>query len=351
MKYSIVLAPTVDAHETVARAEELGFDRAWFFDSALLYSDIFVSMSLAAQRTERIELGTAVVVPSNRIAPVTANAIASLNALAPGRIILGLGTGFTGRNTMGLGPMRLADLTHQMHVMRELLGGRDVVWKGTEGERRVRLLHHDERFGATEPRVPIWVSGMGPRSMDLTAAEADGWMAFAPGAAYGTQYLQGINAACEKAGRDPADLERAVLSVGCVLDDDEPADSERGMANGGPLAAVFFHNLIEGSLDFELSPELVEAAAALEKIYGAYEPADARYLELHRDHLVRVRDEERPHITDDLIRMTSFTGTKDELTNGLEQLEAAGCDEFGIQLMAGHEHEIERWADLFGLRG
>lgn len=350
MKYSIVLAPTVDAHEVVVQAERLGFARAWFFDSPLLYSDVFVSMALAADRTERIELGTAVVVPSNRIPPVTANALASLNALAPGRVILGLGTGFTGRNTMGLGPMRLADLNHQMEVIRALLDDRDVRWHGDEGARRVRLLHSSERFGAVRPQVPIWVSGMGPRSMDLAAKEADGWMAFAPGAGYGAQYLQGIGDACERVGRDPSGLPRAILSTGCVLDEGEPADSERGMAGGGPLAAVFFHNLIEGSLDFELSPELAEAAAKLEQIYGDYRPADARYLELHRDHLVRVRDEERPYITDELIRMCSFTGTAAELTRGLEELEAAGCDEFGIALMAGHEDEIERWADLFGLR-
>jgi 5,10-methylenetetrahydromethanopterin reductase len=350
VKYSIVLTPTVDAHQVVARAERLGFDRAWFFDSPMLYADIFVSMALAAHRTERIELGTGVVVPANRIPPVTANAIASLNALAPGRVILGLGTGFTGRNTMGHGPMRLADLDHQMEVIRELLGGRDVLWRGEEGERRVRLLHTGDRFGATRPPVPIWLSGMGRRSMELTARKADGWMAFAPGAEHGTQYLHGILAACARAGRDPDSLPRAIMSTGCVLDEGEPADSERGMANGGPLAAVFFHNLVEGSLDFELPPELAEAVARLEKIYSGYQPADARYLELHRGHLVRVRDEERPFITDELIRMSSFTGTTAQLRGELDQLEAAGCDEFGIQLMAGHEHEIERWAELFGLR-
>ena len=44
-------------------------------------------------------------IPSNRIAPVTASAIATIttiNKLAPGRVILGLGTGYTGRNTMGM---------------------------------------------------------------------------------------------------------------------------------------------------------------------------------------------------------------------------------------------------------
>ena len=349
MKYSVVLTPTVDSHNTVVRAEQLGFARAWFFDSPMLYTDVFVSMALAADRTERIELGTSVVVSSNRIPPVTANAVSSLNALAPGRVILGLGTGFTSRSTLGQRAMQLSALQHDMEVIRALLDDRDVMWRDGEGERRVRFLHRGERFSVLKPRVPIWVSGMGPRSMALAAREADGWMAFAAGGEHGVQYLQGIAAACKEADRDPATLSRAVMSTGCVLDEGEPADSDRGMANGGPLAAVFFHNYVEGLVDVELPEDVISAAEALAEIYSRYEPSDSRYLELHRDHLVRVRDEERPFISDGLIRATSFTGTASTLRAQLDDLEAAGCDEFAIQLMAGHEHEIERWAELFGL--
>jgi 5,10-methylenetetrahydromethanopterin reductase len=321
----------------------------WFFDSPILYTDVFVAMALAADRTERIELGTGVVVPSNRIPPVIANGMASLNALAPGRIILGMGTGFTGRNTMGQKAIRLADFEHHLEVIRALLDGENVLWRDAEAERRVALLQEEERFHALQPRVPIWVSGMGPRAMELTAKNADGWIAYAPGAEYGVRYLHGINAACEAIGRDPATLTRAIMTSGCVLDEDEAADSERGMAMAGPLAAVFYHNIVEGGLDFELPDELARAAEGYRTMYEAYEPADARYLALHRGHLVRVRDDERPFISDGLIRGTSFTGSADELRTQLGRLEAAGCDEFGIQLVPGHEHEIERWAEVFGL--
>jgi 5,10-methylenetetrahydromethanopterin reductase len=59
-------------------------------------------MAAAAVKTTRIRLGTGVLIPSNRIAAVAANAFASLNKLAPGRIDFGVGTGFTGRRAMGL---------------------------------------------------------------------------------------------------------------------------------------------------------------------------------------------------------------------------------------------------------
>jgi 5,10-methylenetetrahydromethanopterin reductase len=85
----------------VRRAEELGFVRAWFYDTQMLSADPFVAMAAAAIKTTKIRLGTGVLIPSNRIAAVAANAFASLNKLAPGRIDFGVGTGFTGRRAMG----------------------------------------------------------------------------------------------------------------------------------------------------------------------------------------------------------------------------------------------------------
>ncbi|HYL59922.1 MAG TPA: LLM class flavin-dependent oxidoreductase, partial [Candidatus Acidoferrales bacterium] len=105
MDFGVALASNVDAWKTVQRAEQLGFSHAWFYDSQMLVPDIFVTMALAADRTSKIKLGLGVLVPSNRIAPAAANGLATLNQLAPGRIVFGVGTGFTARNTMGQGPM------------------------------------------------------------------------------------------------------------------------------------------------------------------------------------------------------------------------------------------------------
>src|SRR5204863_189871 len=82
-------------------AEDLGFTSAWFYDSQMLNSDVYATLTLAAEHTKRIRIGTGIAVPSNRIAPVTAHSIATINQLAPGRTMLGIGTGFTGRNMMG----------------------------------------------------------------------------------------------------------------------------------------------------------------------------------------------------------------------------------------------------------
>ena len=78
--------------------------------------------------TSRIQLCTGVLIPSNRIAPVTANALASLNALAPHRIICGFSTGFTARRTMGLRAVKLARVEEYVRVLRGLLAKETVEW-------------------------------------------------------------------------------------------------------------------------------------------------------------------------------------------------------------------------------
>ena len=102
MDYGIGIPSYIDAWREVKAAEEAGFTHAWFFDSQLIYSDVWATMALAAHHTSKIKLGTFVAIPSNRLAPVTAAAAASVNKIAPGRVIIGMGTGYTGRNTMGL---------------------------------------------------------------------------------------------------------------------------------------------------------------------------------------------------------------------------------------------------------
>src|SRR3979409_307694 len=99
MRFAIAIATDAESWRVVRRAEELGFSHAWFFDTQMLSADPFVAMAASAMKTSRIKLGTGVLIPSNRIAPVAATAYASLNKLAPGRVVFGVSTGFTGRRT------------------------------------------------------------------------------------------------------------------------------------------------------------------------------------------------------------------------------------------------------------
>src|SRR5438309_9905312 len=88
MQFAIAIPTDAASWKLVRRAEELGFSRAWFYDTQMLSADPFVAMAAAAMKTTKIRLGTGVLVPSNRIGPVVANAIASLIKLSPVRIHL-----------------------------------------------------------------------------------------------------------------------------------------------------------------------------------------------------------------------------------------------------------------------
>src|ERR1700761_413791 len=141
MEFGIAVATAADSWKIVKRAEELGFTHAWFYDTQMLCADCFVAMAAAAVHTARIRLGTGVLIPTNRIAPVTANAFASLNKLAPGRIDFGVGTGFTGRRTMGLGAIKLAEMEEYIRVVMGLLDAETVEMELEGKRRKIRFLN------------------------------------------------------------------------------------------------------------------------------------------------------------------------------------------------------------------
>lgn len=347
MDFGIAIASNVDGWKTVKRAEELGFSHAWFYDSQLLAPDIFVSMALAAANTSKIKLGMGVLVPSNRIAPVTANGLASLNQLAPGRIIFGVGTGFTARNTMGLGPMPLSALREHLRVVRGLLGGETVEWM-FEGERhKIRLLNPEFGLINLKDRIPLHLSAFAPKARKLTAEIADGWITFMLTTQRALHEAAEVAKTCRECGRDPKTLYKTSFALGCVLADGEPFNSPRVKAQAGPLATVFLHGLVEATLGLALPPEIAAVVDDYRKQYQTYQPADAKYLQMHKLHLLAVRPEEERFLTPDLIRITTFTGRANELHERLGTLRDAGYDQFVIQLVPGHESALDDWARLF----
>jgi 5,10-methylenetetrahydromethanopterin reductase len=346
MDFGIALATTVDAWRWVKRAEELGFSHAWFYDTQMLCADPFVSMALAAANTAKIRLGTGVLIPSNRIAPVAANGLASLSKLAPGRIDFGVGTGFTARRTMGLGAVRLDEMREYVRVVRGLLAGETLEADLDGSRRKIRFLNPEAGIIDLAHEIPLHVSAFGPRGRALAAEIAEGWMGFINAVPLALQATQLVDSACDAAGRDRKSLYRTGFTLGCVLAEGESADGPRARAQAGPLATVLFHALAEQSLEAPLPPELESAVEAYRKIYEGYEPADARYLELHRGHLMWVREEEEPFISADLIRGLTLTGTASELRERIRALRDGGYDQLAIQLVPGHEQALDDWAPV-----
>lgn len=132
-----------------------------------------------------------------------------------------------------------------------------------------------------------------------------------------------------------------------MLDDGESPDSKKAQA--GPFASVMFHAAVEAAEFGSLLPGDFPFPGQLEqyrKVYERYEPADARYLANHRGHTMYLRPE-GTHLTGDVIKALSMTGTKKELAEQIKKMKALGVKEAKFHTAAGHEHEmIERWADV-----
>ena len=178
MEFGIALPTAADSWKLAKRAEELGFSHAWFYDTQMLSADCFVAMGAAAVNTKRIRLGTGVLVPSNRIAPVTANALASLNSLAPGRIDFGIGTGFTARRAMGFGAIKIKDMETYIHQVYGLLAGKTVDFEMEGQSRKIRFLNPELDLFNTRDPIALHLSAFGPRTRALTARLKAGWIDF-----------------------------------------------------------------------------------------------------------------------------------------------------------------------------
>jgi 5,10-methylenetetrahydromethanopterin reductase len=349
MDFGIAVATSTNSWEVVKRAEELGFSYAWFYDTQLLCADVYAVMALAAHHTSRIKLATGVAVPSNRIAPVVASALATLNELAPGRVEFGIGTGFTARRTMGLSAVRLKAMTEYVHQVYGLLAG-DTVSLGIEDKRRpVRLLSTEDGIINTRDPIPLHMSAMGPRARDVCAELEARWVNFIsePEGAKGD--LEDMRRAWAAANKAPDALYSTAFVLGAVLDEGEAFDSPKAMAQAGPWVAVVFHSLVEAEERGSIRPVHESMADTLEEykaLYATYEPEDARYLSLHAGHLIRVRDDERHLISGDLIRNLSFSGTKAQIRDKFAAVGDAGYSQIAIQIVQGQEHAIEAWADV-----
>ncbi len=349
MDFGIALPTAADNYKIVARAEELGFSHAWFYDTQMLSADCFVAMGAAAVHTKKIRLGTGVLVPSNRIAPVTANALATLNQLAPGRIDFGVGTGFTARRAMGFGAIKVKDMETYVHQVYGLLRCETVDFEMEGQKKKIRFLNPELPLFNTKDPIALHFSAFGPRTRALTAQFRAGWIDFVGKVENGVKEVTAMKEAWAQAGHAAGDLQATAFALGCVLGDGEPADSPRAMAQAGPRAAVMLHRAADEAL-VGLKPGVAmlrtpEIDGYIEVMRG-FQPADARYLENHRGHLMYVKNEEKKFVTAKMIAETSFTASEAEIKKRIEALRAAGYTQFTIQLVPGQEAAIADWARI-----
>ncbi|MGH2670233.1 MAG: LLM class flavin-dependent oxidoreductase, partial [bacterium] len=165
LKISCAFAPSVDTPAHVKLAEQLGYHRAWVYDSPAFYHDVFMTLARSADRTTTIGLGTGVMIPSFRHPMDAAASIASLVDLAPGRVAIGVGTGFTGRAALGKRALPWRFVEDWVGAVQALLRGEQVDWEGGT----IQMMHPS---GFAPPRpvtVPWIIATEGPRGAQVAA--------------------------------------------------------------------------------------------------------------------------------------------------------------------------------------
>ena len=290
MKFDVAILatePLPDVVRQVQLAERLGYDTAWITDSHLICRELWVTLAACATATSRIRVGPGVTVPHSRHVSVTASAIATLHDLAPGRVVIGVGTGGSSAQTMGLSLAQVgkaATLERTAVALRRLLQGQTARFEtGIEG----RLAWLDA------PRaIPIYLAGSGPRMLETAGRLGDGAIVYATVSPDVLKVaLERVAAGARAAGRAPGDLDIALWAPMSIGRDRERArDHARGR-----VASACRH-----PLPVRLSDEDEAAMRRVRESYDAYQHATAAACH-------------RTLVTDRLVDLMALAGTPDDV--------------------------------------
>lgn len=325
MKVSCAFPTALDSPAKIAAAEQIGFDRAWVYDTPQQSPDVWMTLALAAERTESIGIGPGVLVPSLRHPMVNAAATATLTDLAPGRVAVAFGTGFTGRRAMGYGAITWAFMDAYIRAYQGLLRGEVIEWEGA----RMQMLHPDGHAPRRPVDLPILISALGPKGNKVVAALADGL--------FSTLQLPDFAGDYEWS---------AYLAWGTVLDDDEENDSDHARAAGGPGWALSLH----GAYEFG-GPDAVRELPGGDAWMDVVErsPEGEAHLAVHAQHCVGLNEADSAawgaggSVT---LRDVTLSGTRAEVRDKVQELASNGVSEVVFQPCGPDtERELERFLD------
>jgi len=329
MKFGFTVMADIDEIGFFSHAESLGYDSVWVADSQMLFSDCYAVLALAAQQTKRLRIGPGTAICGTRIPPVQVGAVATLNRLAPGRVFLGIGTGNTAMRSMGQRPMRIAAFGEYLRVLAALLRGETVDYRFSTIERPIRMLMREWQYINLEPKIPLYVSGFGPRAMGLAGEYGDGLVfAIPPRGVPVAEALGHVRQGASRANRDLAGFRTAALTNVAVLEPGEAVDSDRIKAALGPnvMASVYYFY-------DEVHERGVDPPPFLERIWQPYCELVAQtapehpHFRTHEFHYTKLHRGEAELIDAQLIRDTCLVGTPEELIERIRELERDGLQE------------------------
>lgn len=284
--------------QNVREIEALGFDSLWVTDSSMHARDVWPALTLAAEHSKTLRLGTLVTNPVSRNVAVTLNAAASVDELSGGRLTLGLGAGDRPLTEIGLAPVPLGAVREMIHCARRLLTGEHVQYEGKHIKLTGAHLHFHHRAD-----MPILMAASGPKALELAGELCDVVSIFAGAFSAGFNFAnQHVDAGIAKAGRSADAVERIVnLSISVR------PDAEQARREVRPLAAWFAQTAPAYCELAGIDPELIER---IRKVYAGGEFHEAR--------------QAHELVTPEMVQKLTVAGTPSDCIERIEEAAAHG---------------------------
>jgi 5,10-methylenetetrahydromethanopterin reductase len=305
--FSMNPADLAEVRAVGVAAERAGYDRIGVWDSPALFLDPWVTLASLAIDTSSIRLGTWVTNPLTRHPVVTASAARTLDELAPGRVVLGIGTGDSGVYNLARAAAPLEELIDYVNAVRDLLERGRATWQGSE-----------LRMPPAANPVPIWIAAHGARAIRTAGRIGDGvifGLGISPEVV--TECLGMLARGAEEAGRDVKGIETWFTAPWCVDEDRETARSE-ALWRATSLA----HHISRSGAVGKFLPD--EHRAGILRLGERYD------LLTHGDPTADQRDRyreiaEREGVADYLVDRFAISGTPDDCAAQVLRAAAAGA--------------------------
>src|SRR6266542_1833172 len=282
-------------------AEDNGFDYVWAWDSHVLWQDVYPVFTLIATNTERIRIGPCVTNPATRDITVTASALATLNEISAGRMVMGIGRGDSARRVIGKPPVTVERLEEACRTIKDLAEGRQVDYEGTPTQLK----------WAKGP-LPIWVAAYGPKALRAAGRVADGLIMQLADPYIVEWSLPFVREGAEEAGRRFEDIQ--VMSAAPAHVGEDLAHARDQVRWFPALVSNHVMDLVNRYATTELPQELTDYIKAREH----YDYAEHG----------RVGAEHASFVTDEVVDRFCVLGTAEDCVRKLKELESLGVTQF-----------------------
>lgn len=302
--------PIRDAMGYVQYAEAKGFDAVYQAESRLVREAV-VPMAAFAAVTDTIKIGSGVVASWTRNAALLASTFSTLDDLAPGRVVLGIGAWWDPlASKVGISRVRpLKQMREMVESIRALLNDETVSYVGEfvqlDGV-ELDYVHQERR-----PKdVPIYIGATGPRMMELTGEIGDGVVLnYLVSPDYNRRAMEQLAVGAAKSGRTVDDIARPQLIVASVADSDSPQDRQAALDGARMLVTQYLGQ----------QPHIMKASGVPQKVLD--DVGSVLTWPATHDQVVAASK----FVPDDIVQMICAAGTAAECREKVAGYIADGC--------------------------